>query len=72
MEAFPDAKVVLTQRNTSSWYKSVQSTLREHARLKENWVIRAMVLMTGKGKMLTLIDKKQQRFPGKQKSVLEE
>ena len=70
MEAFPDAKVVLTVRDTSSWYRSVQSTIRQHARLKRNWVNKAIMHIMGKGRVLTVLEKRQRRFSGKKKLLM--
>ena len=36
MEAFPDAKVVLTVRRPETWYKSVSSTIYKGVQMQKN------------------------------------
>ncbi len=64
MEAFPEAKVVLSVRNTTSWYKSLKATIHEHFKLWDSWPIKLMLCLTGKGKMVSLMKAMRKAFPG--------
>ena len=42
----------------------MQSTIHEHVKLYDNWVIKAKMHMSGKGKMVTFNHKMREYYPG--------
>ncbi len=47
MDAFPDAKLILTLRDPQTWYQSLVSTIRRHMELRDRWPIRIMLYFKG-------------------------
>jgi hypothetical protein len=72
MEAFPDAKVLLTVRNTNSWYKSVSTTIYTvAAKGQQTFAFKALVWLVGKKKAFDCVmNVCYHRPPGFDKSIL--
>lgn len=43
LEAFPDAVVIISERDDAGWYKSVYNTVYEPVRVKWMWLLRKML-----------------------------
>ena len=56
MEAFPEAKVVVTVREPSKWYNSVKNTIFKHQPKFLQFPIRFLVVMLGKLPVFRVID----------------
>ena len=57
MEAYPDAKVILSVRDPEGWYKSVKSTIFEGNRDSISFPINIMAMITGSSKLFDLVTK---------------
>ena len=56
MEAFPDAKVVLSVRNPQTWYKSVRESIYKFHVLREDPAVRIFGYLIGKKKNMECVD----------------
>ncbi len=57
MDAYPDAKVLLSTRDPDRWFRSLSDTIRAEYALNDRWFIRmAMRIFVGP-EMLELMDK---------------
>ncbi len=55
MEAFPDCKFILSMRNPTTWFKSLQTTIRLHIDLRERWPVKMLMYLSGQGKLLKMM-----------------
>jgi len=55
MEAFPEAKVVLSIRDPSTWYDSVKSTIYQQKLLSDDFAVRIFLRFQGALDMLSTI-----------------
>lgn len=64
MEAFPDAKVLLTVRNPSTWYDSVHNSIYQiHEARRQSWTVRAYQWLIGMGETCETIDEIARHSP---------
>ena len=56
MEAFPEAKVVLSVRNPSTWYKSVYDSIYNFHILREDPAVRLFGHLTGYKRNMECVD----------------
>ncbi len=54
MDAYPDAKFILSMRDPKSWFKSVCDTIRMHVELRDRWPIKMLMFFKGQGKITKL------------------
>lgn len=64
MEAFPNAKVLLTTREPGRWYHSVRTSVyKYHCLVEESWVVGTFMSLIGIKRMMDTILKVVQTVP---------